>query len=307
MRAKLENYAVSLAKSLADQRGRNSKWAELAVRESVAITEREALQENVIDLVAADLDQLIGDLQGRTVTVAGKPVSIPDLKRATRIEHPMTLKQQFVNTLSDPNLAFILGLVGLAALAIELLSPGLIVPGLVGTICLILAATAFSLIPITTGGLLLVLFGVALLIVEMFVPSFGALGIAGIVSLVIGGLYFIDPGEVFSAVHFGIHWGVLVTMIGTFATVLLGFGYVIFSSRNGPDPTGLEGLFGRVGTVTVTFRSSDDAQPPIGRVFVNGELWHAKLEGPSAQPPEVGEKVVVQGSAPGMTLVVRRA
>jgi len=180
------------------------QWAEQAVRESVAITDREAVAEHVVDLSAADLDSLLRDLEGRTVTVSGVPWTLAHIVDAPRESVEMTLRQQIVNLLSDPNVAILLGLGALLGLGIELFHPGAILPGIVGTICLILALVAGQVVPINVGGLALLICGAVFFGLELYVPSFGAFGVAGIICLVVGSLYFVDDAAVWSGDGFAV-------------------------------------------------------------------------------------------------------
>ena len=185
MREKVENFTVSLSKTIAHERGRNVEWAEKAVRESVSITEQEALKLHVIDVVAANLDDLLRQCDGREVQLGTTKVLL-DLAGAEIVRKDMRLKQKFLNILANPNVAYLLMTAGLLGLYVEFTHPGVFFPGVAGGICLLLGLTALQVLPINYSGLALLGLGLALLISELFLPSFGILGISGIVSFVLG-------------------------------------------------------------------------------------------------------------------------
>ena len=191
MGEKIENFTASFSESIAQKRGRNAEWAIQAVRKSVAITESDALKKNVIDIVAKDIDDLLKQADGRKVDLDGK-IAVLALKDAKVIRHEMSLKQRVLNTLSDPNIAYLLMMAGLLGLYMEFSHPGVIFPGVVGAICLLLALASFQLLPLNYTGLTLIALGIGLLVAEMFVPSFGFLGIGGIIALAIGSLFLFD-------------------------------------------------------------------------------------------------------------------
>ena len=182
MREKIENFTVSFIESIAQRRGRNVEWAEKAVRESVSITEVEALEKNVVDFVAQDVHDLLTQASGRSVEVGSEKITL-DFSAAQLGEGrfnivtvEMRLKHKVLNILADPNIAYLLMMAGMLGLYLEFSNPGLLLPGLAGGICLILALTAFQVLPINYTGLVLIGLGMALLIAEMFLPQFRHLG-----------------------------------------------------------------------------------------------------------------------------------
>jgi membrane-bound serine protease (ClpP class) len=310
MREKIENFAVSLGKAIAEQRGRNVQWAEQAVRESVAITDREAVTEKVVDFSAADINRLLEQLEGRTTTVAGRPVTIQGAAQAPQIIVPMNMRQQVANFLADPNVAMMLGLGALLGIGIELLHPGAILPGVVGAICLVLSLIAGQVIPINIGGLMLVLLGVVFFVAEMYAPSFGIWGIAGIICFVLGSIYFVDVDEIWSTSGFSVNKG----MIGSFAAfcglLLMLLSTVALKAQQGAFKTGREGLSGKDATAATDFEMEPGGAFAKGKVRVMGEIWHARLPvaGADAQPslPKTGERLLVEEVEAGLSLLVKR-
>lgn len=305
MREKVENFAVSHITAIAEQRGRNVKWAEEAVRESVAITDREALRENVIDLIAGDLSKLLGDIEGRTITVAGQPQTLEGLSdaRIERIE--MSLRQEVVNILSDPNLAILLGLAAVLGIALELYSPGLVLPGVAGVVCLILSLVASQVIPINYGGVALLLLAFIFFIIEVMTPSFGILGGAGVLCLVLGSIYFVDEELAWGGDGLKVDMSMIGVIAATVGCILLAVGYLSVKAHKRQVTTGKQGMAGKQAIVKVEF--SEEAGETIGRVASEGALWKARFEGsPDADPPKVGERLRVVAVEGATTLVVER-
>src|SRR5437867_3622752 len=191
MGEKIENFTASFSETIARQRGRNAEWAIQAVRKSVSITEKEALKLNVIDIVAKDLDDLLKQSDGRKVDLDGRPHTL-SLKDVKVIRHEMNVKQRVINTIADPNIAYLLLMAGILGLYMEFSHPGVIFPGVAGAICLLLAFASLQLLPINYAGLGLIILGIGLLIGEAFAPSFGVLGVGGIISLALGSFFLFD-------------------------------------------------------------------------------------------------------------------
>jgi membrane-bound serine protease (ClpP class) len=289
MGEKIENFTASFSEAIAQQRGRNTEWAIQAVRRSVSITEKEALKKNVIDIVAKDIDDLLRQAEGRKVEVDGRQETL-SLKGARVERFEMGLKQKIINTLSDPNIAYLLLMAGILGLYMEFSHPGVIFPGVAGAIALLLALTSFQILPINYAGLLLMLLGIALLVGEAFLPSFGVLGIGGAIALGLGSLLLFDTATSDLAVDPSI----VFTAVATLSGLMLVLGYLVFKSQRRKLTLGLEGLVGEVGEVRVELN-------PAGKIFVHGEYWDADGDGEIA----VGEKVRVVGYD-GMRLKVKR-
>jgi membrane-bound serine protease (ClpP class) len=288
---KIENDAAAFARTIATERGRNVDWAEKAVRSSVSATEREAVRLRIVDLVADSVPDLLAKVDGRVVKTRRGPTTLQTRDaEVKRIE--VRFRDRFLALITDPNVAYILMMVGMLGIFFELSNPGAILPGVLGGICLILAFYAFQSLPINWAGLLLILFGLVLLIVEIKVVSHGVLTIGGVVAMLLGSLMLYDAPET----GIRISWFVIVPTIAATA------GLVIFAVSAGlralyrPTATGTAGMVGQTGVV----RSPLD---PEGQVLIDGELWRAVSEdGPAA----VGETVRVAG-LDGLTLKVTRA
>ncbi|MDH4203974.1 MAG: nodulation protein NfeD [Desulfobacteraceae bacterium] len=274
MSEKVINDMVAQVKSIAQKRGRNVQWVEKAVRESVSVTETEALKTNVIDIVAKDMDDLIRQINGRKIE--NKGVLKLDNPKKTIIEE--TLRTKVLKIISDPNVAYILMMIGLAGLYFELSHPGAVLPGVVGGISIILAFFAFQTIPVNYAGFLLIILAIVFFIMEMKIASYGLLSIAGITSLLLGSLMLFED----NGTDMRLSWKVLVstlTVVSGFFVVISG---LVFKSQMSKPRTGASGLLGEIGVV----------KEPIlqeGKVFVHGELWKAI----SKDPIEKGAKVRV--------------
>ena len=291
MGEKLENFAATWARTIAEQRGRNQDWIESAVRHSVAIGEREALAKHVVDIVAPDLRSVLTQATGRTVQVGGHSVTLA-LTDATVLKIPMTFGQRILNTLSDPNIVYLLLMGGLIGLYFEFAHPGVVFPGVAGAICLLLALASFEVLPVNVTGLLLIFLGVGLLIAEAFVTSYGILGLGGVTAFVFGSLFLIDTSKTNLEINRGMIFGAAVAL----TLVILGLGYIVARERRRQAKTGGEGLIGEVG----------DVREPIvpgkpGKVFVHGEIWRAR----SADPIGEGDRARVTAIS-GLELEVQR-
>ncbi|MFM1848093.1 MAG: hypothetical protein RL417_1567 [Pseudomonadota bacterium] len=265
MRAKAENMTVALVTSVAEQRGRNAAWAEKAVRESVSVGESEALKLGVVDIVAKDIPELLKKAAGRAVKMADqRTVQLEDYANLPVVVYEMSMRDKVLNTFAHPNVAALLWLGATTGLSIELYSPGAVIPGVVGVICLILALAVSQVIPLNVGAVLLMVVGAALIGVEMFFPSF-VLGIGGIIAIALGALYLIDGGAAP-----GLTVDPLVVLppaliFGVFMLLVAGFAVKNLRRR---ATTGTSGLVGQRGAALENFTAE-------GKVFVNGEIWRA--------------------------------
>ncbi len=274
MSEKVVNDMVASAKSIAAKRGRNVEWVEKAIRKSVSVTETEALKGNIIDIVAKDLDDLIRQINGRKIEGKG----ILRLDNAKKIVIEEGLRTKILKTISDPNIAYILLMIGLAGLYFELSHPGAILPGVVGGISIILAFFAMQTIPINYAGFLLILLALVFFIMEMKIASYGLLSIAGITSLLLGSLMLFDS----NGTDMRLSWGVLLPTIIMVSGFFVAISGLVFKSHLSKPITGARGLVGEIGVVK-------EALMPEGKVFVHGELWKAT----SKDPIETGAKVRV--------------
>ncbi|HWO42102.1 MAG TPA: nodulation protein NfeD [Candidatus Eisenbacteria bacterium] len=289
MGEKIENFTASFSETIAQKRGRNTEWAVQAVRKSVSITEAEALKKNVIDIVARDLDDLLKQAHGRKVDIDGRSETLA-LKNVRIVRHEMSLKQAILNAIADPNIAYLLMMAGILGLYMEFSHPGVIFPGVAGAICLLLALTAFHVLPINYAGLALILLGIALLVGEAFAPSFGVLGIGGMIALALGSFFLFDT----ESSDLAVDRSIIITTVATLGAFVLAVSYLVFRAQKAKPALGYEGLVGEIGEVRARLC-------PVGKVFVHGEYWNAE----SDTEIEVGEKVEVIGSR-GMVLKVRR-
>jgi membrane-bound serine protease (ClpP class) len=270
---KIENFTAAFAKTIAHQRGRNEAWIEDAVRKSSSISEREALKLHVIDIVANDLNDLLKQATGRTVTLAdGRAVKLDLVGAATRPRR-MTLGQSVLNRLADPNIMYLLMIAGVIGIYFEFAHPGVYLPGVAGAICLLIALASFQLIPINLAGLLLIVLGMGMLLAELFVTSYGVLGIGGVIAFVIGSLFLVDTSQTNLTVSRGIIAGATLG----FSAVVLGIGYLAIHGRRGRASTGGEGMIGMVGEVRQAI-----APGVPGQLFVHGEIWRAVSDQPIA-------------------------
>jgi membrane-bound serine protease (ClpP class) len=288
--SKATNDAAAFARSIAEERGRNMDWAEASVRQSAAITETEALKLNVIDLIARNEMDLFAQLDGKRVAVKGDTITLAtaDVEIVSR---EMSFQQKLLDVLSDPNIAYILLMLGMYGLFFELYNPGSIFPGVVGGICLILAFYSMNTLPINYAGLALILFGVILFILEIKIVSHGVLSVGGVISLFLGSIMLIDtqPGLEFLEIS----TTVIVTVTLCSAAFFLFIVSKGIAAQRRQPTTGSEGLRGEVGTVI-------EALEPEGAVFVHGERWNARS---GSGPVRVGARVIVRGME-GFTLLV---
>ena len=282
---KIINDASAYIKALADKRNRNGDWAVQAVQEAVSLTAREALELNVINIVADDLEDLLNQLDGFPLIIEGEQVS---LKTAgLRLEHfEQSWRYKLLGVISDPTIAYLLLLLGFYGLIYELANPGFLLPGVAGGIALMLALYALQLLPVNYSGLALMILGIGFLVGEAFMPSFGTLGIGGIIAFAAGSLILIDDQTM--RVY-------LPAIIGTTAVSAL-FIIMLMSRvammRRKPVHTGIEAMVGTLGEARSDFHGS-------GLVWVNGESWNAR----SSSPVRKGDKVKIL-SISGLELII---
>jgi membrane-bound serine protease (ClpP class) len=289
MTAKVTNDAVAFIRSLAELRNRNADWAEKAVREAATLSASGALQEKVIDLVARDPAELLRQIDGRAVEVAGGKTQRLATKNAVVEAVDPGWISRFLGVITDPNVAFILLMVGIYGLIFEFVSPGAVAPGVVGTICLLVALYALNLLPINYAGLGLMLVGIALLAIEAFNPTV-VIGLGGVVAFVLGALMLVR----IEAPGYRLSWSV----IGAVAAMFTGFVVVVLGAlrraRNAPARVGAQAMRGLSAEVL-------DWNETKGHVFAHGERWQAR----GADSLRPGEMVEIANIV-DLTLVVRR-
>lgn len=268
MTQKMVNDAAAYIRGLAKMHGRNEEWAEKAVREAASLSAAEALKLNVIDIVAEDVTDLLRQLHGRKVNVSAKEF-IFDTRQVEINNILPDWRSEFLAVITNPGMAYILLMVGIYGLVFEFSNPGSIVPGTIGSICLLLALYAFQLLPVNYAGMGLILLGIALMIAEAFVTSFGILGLGGIVAFVIGSVILIDtdvPG-------FGIDLGLIAGFaLSSAAFFIIAIG-LLLKSRHRPIVSGKEEMIGCVGEVLDDFTGT-------GMIHIHSENWRATCERP---------------------------
>ncbi|MCB2197804.1 nodulation protein NfeD [bacterium] len=280
MRKKVTNDAIAQVRAMAERHGRNADWAEEAVREAASITSNEALELNVIDLIADDVEDLLQKVDGMTVeTVDGEVTLATAGSIVTRYE--MTWREKFLARLANPNLAYILLLIGFYGLIFELYNPGAVIPGVLGVIALILAFFAMQTLPLNWAGLLLLVVGIIMLLLEIKVASYGFLTFGGAVSLVLGSIMLFDS----PIPALRVSWTVIIPTVGvTVLFFVFALTYGIRAQKN-KVTTGEQGLVGEDG---IAFEELN----PTGRVKIGAEFWRAEAENP---PIEKGDRIIVTG------------
>jgi membrane-bound serine protease (ClpP class) len=289
---KAENFTASFIESIAKERGRNVEWAAKAVRESVAISADEALELRVIDLVTGDRGALLDELDGREVKLGAGSVRLA-LRHAPQRELPMGLLARLLHAIADPQLAFLLLVAGAGLIWLELNTPGIGVPGVLGTALLIIAATALQLVPFSWLGLALFLGGCALVAAELFVSSYGLLFVAGLVCMLLGGSMIFDRPDV-SDLELPF-WGVVLPVVASFAAFGALAAWAVGRVLRAPSKVGEGELLGMRGVASTPLT-------PSGTVALRGELWSADADVEIAKGEPV-EVVAIEG----MRLRVRRA
>ena len=285
MSEKVVNDMASYARGIAEQKGKNGQWVEKAIRESVSITAEEAKGKKVVDLVVDDLDDLLNSLDGRVVDLpSGKTIlKTGGLKR---IHYKPDLRDKILKIISDPNIAYILMMIGLAGLYFELSHPGAIFPGVIGAISLILAFFSFQTLPVNYAGVVLIFLAIIFFIAEVKVASYGILSIGGLIALTLGSLMLFENMRVSLTLMMP-----TIVLVGGFFVVVAG---VAFRALRAKPTGGADGLMGETGVVKESIE-------PEGMVFVHGETWRAS----SVERIEPGETVEIIGIN-GLLLTVRK-
>ena len=270
MSEKATNDAAAFIRSISEKRNRNMKWAEDAVRKSLSLSETEALKQNVIDLISPNIEDLLKKINGKKIeTVIGEKILNTGNAAVNEVE--MTLSLKFLTILSDPNIAYILFMIGLYGLLFEIFNPGVIFPGVIGGICIILAFYSMHTLPINYAGLALIVFAIILFVLEIKVISHGILSIGGVISLIIGSIMLINVESGLEVVM--ISWQVIALFV---VLTILFFGFAItlgIKAQRRKPTTGVEGLIKEIGEAITDLN-------PEGEVRVHGEIWRAEtIEG----------------------------
>jgi membrane-bound serine protease (ClpP class) len=290
MSEKVTNDAVAFIRSIAKKRDRNAEWAAQAVRNSVSLSEHEALENNVINLIANNEQELLSAIDGKIVPVNTGTVTL-HTKNADVESMEMGWGEKLLNILSDPNIAYILFLLGLYGLMFELYSPGAIFPGVLGGICIILALYAMHTLPVNYAGLALIVFAIILFLLEIKIVSNGILAIGGIISLLLGSMMLIRSDQEWAVAK--ISWSVIISAVAVtslFFLFIVGMG---IKAQKAKPITGLEGMVGEIG-------HSISELNPSGTVRMHGEIWQARSPAGIIQQ---GQKVKVTAFE-GLTLIV---
>jgi len=293
MGQKILNDTLAFVESIAKERGRNITFAKDSVRNSASIVADEALKRKVIDGIAASVDDLLSQIDGKQVKINSFEKVVMHTKKAKVIPIEMNIKQVILTKMADPNIAYMLMALGGIGIYVEITNPGLIVPGVVGGISIILSMICFQMLPINFGALALLLLGLALLIAEAFVPSFGALGIGGIVSFIFGSLFLIDS----DIPALQIDKSLIFTVAGCLLVIMIFIGMVIVRARKYKQTSGQDGIVGENGEVVL-----DIEKDKKGKVFVHGEVWNAYSSDGSVIKKGANIEIV---KAEGMVLYVK--
>ncbi len=290
MKKKVENDAVAYIEGIANKRGKNVEWARLAVLESVSVTAEEALKLNVIDVVSTSLNDLLNQLDGREVEIEDEKI-ILETKGASIKEIKMGFRHRVLDALSNPNVAYILMMIGMWGIFFELSNPGSIFPGVIGGICIILAFIALQTLPINYGGVLLIILALVLFIAEIKITSYGLLTVGGVISMTLGSIMLIDKSvEPYVSVSLKV---IIPMVVFTTSFFLLALALILRVHRSKPK-TGKKGIVGEVGKAVTRI-------DPEGKVFIHGEYWNVICD----ESVEEGEKVEVV-KVEGMEMKVKK-
>ncbi len=268
MTKKIVNDAAAYIRSLAELRGRNAEWAEQAVREGVSLSSEQALEAGVIDIIAGDIADLLQQVNGTTVSLQGGERTLDTGGLIVEAIEP-DWRNELLAIITNPNIAYILMLLGIYGLFFELANPGYVLPGVIGGVSLLLALYALQVLPVNYAGLGLMFLGVALIVGELFMPSFGILGIGGIVSFVLGSILLFDRESGNIAVSMPLIIAVSVLSSGFFLIVIRS----LYASRRRPVVTGAEELIGATGTIAADFSGR-------GIIYIHGEQWNVQSDTP---------------------------
>ena len=271
MGRKVINDAVAYIRGLAELRGRNAEWAEKAVRLGASLSADEALAQNVIDAMAKDIDELLAKLDGRKIQIRDTELTLDTGDWTIETVQP-DWRSKLLAVLTNPNIAYILMLLGIYGLIFELYNPGAVIPGIVGAISLVLALYAFHVLPVNFAGVALILIGVALIVTELFLPSFGAIGIGGVVAFIIGSIILMDT----DVEGYTVSMPLVITVGGAAAALFTATVLLAVRQRKSPIVSGREEMIGATAEALDSFSES-------GQVRAHGEIWSARVSEPVAR------------------------
>lgn len=300
MKKKVTNDVAAWVEGIAIKRERNKEWAIQAVREAVSVTATEAKKIGVIDYLAESTTELLDIIDGHTVTISGKEIKL-HTKNAEQVRFTMSLKHRIITRLADPNLAYLFMIIGFLGIYAEFSHPGMIFPGVIGGICLLLFLLATQVLPINTVGLVLIVVGLGLFVLEIKFTSYGMLTMAGLVSLTMGSLFLFDVPEKivdYPTFNLQVSWSYIIPSVLVLGGFVLGVTYLILRTHKRQPETGQEGIVGKIG------EAYTDLEPGIaGQIRVVGEYWKAV----STEPVVKGEKIIVtKASSQGLSLTVKK-
>ncbi|PLY02694.1 MAG: serine protease [Desulfuromonas sp.] len=290
MKAKVVNDAVAYARSIARQKGRNQEWAEQIIRESISTPANEALELKVIDLIAENEQALLDALDGRSYLRNGESLTLKTAGKSLKFSE-MNWRQKILNTISNPNVAYMLLMLGILGIFFEISQPGVILPGAVGALALLLAFIGLQMLPVNYVGVLLIVLAVVLFILEIKIISYGMLTIGGIIALTIGSMILIDGSEPYQQISLAVIIATVSVFSGFFAIAL----YFIVRTQQRPAVSGLAAMVGERGEAATDIKGE-------GRVFVHSEYWTAV----SNEPIRQGDEIEVVGMLDRMKLEVRK-
>jgi membrane-bound serine protease (ClpP class) len=290
MERKILNDAIAYIRGLAERHDRNADWAEDAVVSAATLTASEALEMNVIEFIAEDREDLLAQVNGHEVRINSQTVVL-DTSSVVVEQYEPDWRIKILSTIANPEIVLLLGMIGIYGLIYEASNPGAILPGVVGIICLLLAAYALQVLPVNYAGLALIIVGVALMTAEAFAPSFGALGIGGIAAFIFGAIMMFDSG----VPGFGISITFVVTLAAVAALFLIWLMTFIIKLRRRGAVSGAESIVGGIGTATQDFTGD-------GKIWLEGESWAAR----STVPVSKDQQVIVT-AMDGLTLVIAPA
>ena len=268
MTKKIVNDAVAYIRSMAEMRGRNADWAEQAVRKAASLSSEQALQQNVIDIIATDTNDLLTKVNGWQVNINGRNVILETSDLAIETIEP-DWRNELLSVITNPNIAYILMLLGVYGLFFEMANPGYVLPGVIGGICMLLALYALQVLPVNYAGLALMILGIIFMVGELFAPSFGALGIGGIIAFVMGSVILFDTEG--SEIQVAIPIIVAVSTVSSiFFLIVL---RMVFAAHNKPVVSGVDEMLGSIGQVLEDFEK-------LGRIHIHGETWQVQSQSP---------------------------
>ncbi|TDH29193.1 nodulation protein NfeD [Segetibacter sp. 3557_3] len=292
MANKTTNDAAAFIRSIAEKRNRNLDWAEEAVRNSVSITEAEAVSKRVVDLVAPSEEALLDSINGKSISLPSGTKTLQTGKATTEVLE-MSFVERLLDMISDPNVAYILMMLGFYGLLFELYSPGAVAPGVIGGICLILAFYSIHTLPLNYAGLALIIFAILLFVLEVKIVSHGILGIGGVISLALGSMMLIKTDSALEFIRISV--GVIISATVLTALFFLFLVYMVVKGQKAKPITGMEGIIGETGEVLRDL-------VPSGTVRVHGEIWKANALTGNLQK---GQRIIVKG-IDNLTLTVEQ-